>query len=165
MSAPLVAVVVVGFLAGGCTTLPSCAWGKCASPRTFALAPQTSERVYPLGHAEIYEAVKRHLQGRGYPFELLGFDLIQTQPYAEKNFARFLGIEYSWHVQVRPMDTLNTAVSPRLYLHEKGHLPRELTAGLWPEPYRFFYYQIEQALRQAHADAKEDLPSLPVRLH
>jgi len=47
-------------LLSGCTTLPSCAWGKCAYPRSPALIPQMSERVYPLQYQETYDAVKQH---------------------------------------------------------------------------------------------------------
>jgi hypothetical protein len=142
--------VAAGLLLGGCTSLPSCAWGKCASPRTFALAPQTSERVYPLRYEPVYLAVKEHLETRGYPLAVVGDDLIETEPYAEKEFARFLGIRYRWVVQVRKMDWLNTAVTPKLYLHEEGRAPRLLTAGLWPEPYRYFYYHLEASLRETY---------------
>jgi hypothetical protein len=152
----LALAVTTGLLAGGCTTLPSCAWGKCASPRTFALAPQTSERVYPLSYEPIFLAVKEHLERRGYPLAVAERDRIETEPYAEKEFARFLGIRYRWVVQIRKMDWLNTAVTPRLYLHEEGRLPRELTPGLWPEPYRYFYYQIEARLREAHLQPQTD---------
>jgi len=138
---------IVGLLVSGCTTLPSCAWGKCASPRTFALAPQTSERVYPLSYEPVYLAVKEHLEKRGYPLATADGDFIETEPYAEREFARFLKLRYRWEVQVRKMDSYNTAVTPKLYLHEEGRMPRFLTPGLWPEPYRYFYYQIEQTLR------------------
>jgi hypothetical protein len=110
--------------------------------------------VYLLPHDQIYAAVKEHLEKRGYPLAITGADLIETQPYAEREFARFVRIQYSWHVQVRSMDWLNTAVTPRLYLHERGRVPRELTPGLWPEPYRFFYYQIEESLRQAYEQSQ-----------
>ncbi|MGH7772795.1 MAG: hypothetical protein ACREQA_11250 [Candidatus Binatia bacterium] len=133
-------------LLSGCTTLPSCAWGKCAYPRSPALAPQMSERVYPLQFVETYEAVKAHLVTRGYPLARIDDDLIETEPYAEKEFARLLGLQYRWQVQVRKMDRLNTAVLPRLFLHESGKPPRELSPGLWPEAYRFFYHEIEHVL-------------------
>lgn len=150
-SAELVALVigVTGtLLLSGCTTLPSCAWGKCAYPRSPALAPQMSERVYPWKYDEIFQTVKGHLENRGYPLANAdpAQDLVETEPYAEKQLARVLGIQYRWRVQVRKMDTLNTAVLPRLYLHEEGHPPRELSPGLWPEPYRFFFHEIEQVL-------------------
>lgn len=130
----------------GCTTLPSCAWGKCAYPRSPALVPQMSERVYPLKLEETYPAVKQHLEQRGYPFARVEPDLIETEPYAEKEFARHLGLQYRWLVQIRKMDTLNTAVLPRLFVHEPGKSPRELSPGLWPEPYRYFYHEIERSL-------------------
>lgn len=135
-------------LLSGCTTLPSCAWGKCAYPRSPALAPQMSERVYPWQYGEVYETVKAHLEKRGYSLANPdpSQDTIETEPYAEKEFARILGIQYRWRVQVRKMDTLNTAVLPRLYLHEDGKPPRELSPGLWPEAYRFFFHEIEQVL-------------------
>ncbi len=130
----------------GCTTLPSCAWGKCAHPRSPALVPQMSERVYPLEYQEIYDAVKQHLEQRGYPLARADQDVIETEPHAEKEFARFLKIQYRWQVQVRRMDTLNTAVLPKLFLHEPGKPPRELSPGLWPEPYRYLYHEIERTL-------------------
>lgn len=147
---------VILFLAGsvllsGCTTLPSCAWGKCAYPRSPALIPQMSERVYPLEFDEIYQTVKQHLEQRGYPFLRAEQDILETEPYAEKEFARFLGLQYRWQVQIRKMDTLNTAVLPRLFLHEPGRQPRELSPGLWPEPYRYFYHEIERSLLELHA--------------
>jgi hypothetical protein len=146
--------IAAALLTGSCTTLPSCAWGKCASPRTFALVPQTSERVYPLPYDPIYGAVKEHLEKRGYPLARESGDLIDTQPYAEKEFARFLGLQYRWEVQVRRMDSYNTAVTPKLFLHEEGRMPRFLSPGLWPEPYRYFYYQIEQSLRETHEELR-----------
>ena len=133
-------------LVSGCTTLPSCAWGKCAYPRPPALIPQMSERVYPLTFEETYPAVKAHLEQRGYPLARAEPDVIETEPYAEKEFARLLGLRYRWLVQVRKMDTLNTAVLPRLFVHERNKPPRELSPGLWPEPYRFFYHEIERSL-------------------
>jgi hypothetical protein len=135
-----------GLVLSGCTTLPSCAWGKCAYPRPPALAPQMSERVYPLKFAETYDAVKQHLEQRGYPLAKVDENWIETEPYAEKPFARFLGLQYQWRVQVRKMDTLNTAVLPKLYVFESGKVKRELSPGLWPEPYRFFYHEIERSL-------------------
>lgn len=141
------AIVLAGSLVlSGCTTLPSCAWGKCAYPRSPALVPQMSERVYPLKFEETYPAVKQHLEQRGYLFARVEPDLIETEPYAEKEFARHLGLQYRWLVQIRKMDTLNTAVLPRLFLHEPGKPPRELSPGLWPEPYRYFYHEIERSL-------------------
>jgi hypothetical protein len=139
------------FFTGGCTTLPSCAWGKYASPRTFALGPQTGERVYPLDHAAVYPAVKAHFEQRGYPLSKADVDLIATEPYAERPFTRLLGIRYHWEVGVRKMDWLNTAVTPRLYVHEEGAPPRLLSPSLWPEPYRDFYYRLEADLRETHA--------------
>ena len=130
----------------GCTTLPSCAWGKCAHPRSPALIPQMSERVYPLPFDETYDTVKRHFEQRGYPLGRDDRDVIETEPYAEKEFARFLRLQYRWRVQVRKMDTLNTAVLPRLFVHEQGRPPRELSPGLWPEPYRYLYHEIERTL-------------------
>jgi hypothetical protein len=139
-------VLLVGSaLLNGCTTLPSCAWGKCAYPRSPALVPQMSERVYPLPYQEIYDTVKQHLEQRGYPLAKADQDVIETEPYAEKEFARFLKLQYRWQVQVRKMDTLNTAVLPRLFLHEPGKPPRELSPGLWPEPYRYLYHEIERS--------------------
>jgi hypothetical protein len=147
----LVTALIFGTGLTGCTTLPSCAWGKCAYPRSPALIPQMSERVYPLNYADTYEAVKRHLEERGYSLATAQGDLIETEPYAERPFARLLGLQYRWRVQVRKMDTLNTAVLPRLYLHDRDKAPRELSPGLWPEPYRFFYHELEQTLFQALA--------------
>jgi hypothetical protein len=112
-----------------------------------------SERVYPWKYEEIYPLVKEHLEKRGYPLARVGDDLIETEPYAERPFARFLGLQYRWRVQVRRMDTFNTAVLPVLYVHEPGQSPRELSPGLWPEPYRYFYYEIEAILL---AGAKQD---------
>jgi hypothetical protein len=148
---PLTLSVAGGLLLGGCTTLPSCAWGKCAYPRTPALAPQTSERVYPLPFEETYVAVRLHFERRGYPFARTDGDTIETKPYAEKEFAKFLNLHYHWRVQVRKMDSLNTAVTPRLFVHEPNQPPRELTPGLWPEPYRFFYHEIEETLLESIA--------------
>lgn len=133
-------------LLSGCTTLPSCAWGKCAYPRSPALIPQMSERVYPLRYAETYQAVKDQLEQRGYSLAKAEEDLIETEPHAEREFARFLGLQYRWKIRVRMMDTLNTAILPRLFLHERGKSPRELSPGLWPEPYRYFYHELEQSL-------------------
>ena len=133
-------------LLSGCTTLPSCAWGKCAYPRSPALIPQMSERVYPLQYQETYDAVKQHFEQRGYPLARADANMIETEPYAEKEFARFLKLQYRWQVQVRKMDTLNTAVLPKLFLHEQGKPPRELSPGLWPEPYRYLYHEIERTL-------------------
>ena len=133
---------------GGCTTLPSCAWGKCAYPRSPALIPQMNERVYPLPYSQTYETVRSHLEQRGYPLQQSEEDVIETSPYAEKDFARTLGLQYRWRVQVRKMDTLNTAVLPRLFVHENGKPPRELSPGLWPEPYRYFYHEIERSLHE-----------------
>jgi hypothetical protein len=136
-------------LAGGCSTIPSCAWGKCASTQRYqALIPQTGARVYPMKYGEAYEAAKDHLAKRGYPFEKEDpvDGVINTKPHAEEPFARFLGIKYSWQVQVRRMDTLNTEITTRLFLHEKGKEPRLLTPGLDPEPYRYFWWKVEDAL-------------------
>jgi len=105
-----------------------------------------NERVYPLQYQEIYDAVKQHLEQRGYPLAKADQDTIETDPYAENEFARFLKLQYRWQVQVRRMDTLNTAVLPKLFLHEPGRQPRELSPGLWPEPYRYFYHEIERSL-------------------
>jgi hypothetical protein len=105
-----------------------------------------SERVYPLPYQEIYDAVKQHLEQRGYPLARAEQDMIETEPYAEKEFARFLKLQYRWEVQVRKMDMLNTAVLPKLFLHEQGKQPRELSPGLWPEPYRYLYHEIERTL-------------------
>jgi hypothetical protein len=138
-----------GLLLGGCGTIPSCAWGKCASTQRYqSLIPQTGQRIYPMKYGETYEAVKDHLVKRGYQFE--AEDPVEgriiTKPHAEEKLAQFLGIEYSWQVQVRKMDQLNTEVQPRLYLHEKGKEPRLLTPGLDPEPYRYFWWKVEDAL-------------------
>jgi len=142
-----VSLILAGsVLLSGCTTLPSCAWGKCAYPRSPALIPQMNERVYPLQYQEIYDTVKQHIEQRGYPLARADEDYIETEPYAEKEFARFLQLQYRWQVQVRKMDTLTTAVLPRLFLHERGKPPRELSPGLWPEPYRYFYHEIERSL-------------------
>lgn len=139
------AVCLAGsLLLSGCTTLPTCAWGKCAYPRSPALIPQMSERVYPLHYAKIYQAVQEHLEKRGFPLARAEHDLIETEPYAEREFARLLGLRYRWRVQVRRMDTLNTAVLPLLFLHERGKPTRELSPGLWPEPYRYFYHEVER---------------------
>jgi hypothetical protein len=136
-------------LLSGCGTIPSCAWGKCASSQRYqALIPQTGERVYPLKYGETYEAVKDHLVKRGYPLvkeDPVG-GVIETEPYSEEKFARFLGIQYSWRVQVRKMDTFNTEIRTRLYVHEKGKEPRLLTPGLDPEPYRYFWWKVEDSL-------------------
>jgi hypothetical protein len=53
-------------------------------------------------------------------------------------------------------------VTPRLYVHEAEKLPRLLSPGLWPEPYRYFYYRLEADLRSAsHAsDGAEGDPAL-----
>ena len=136
-------------LASGCGTIPSCAWGKCASTQRYqSLVPQTGERVYPMKYGEAYEAVKDHLVKRGYPLEKEDpvEGIIHTQPYAEEPFARFIGIQYSWQVGIRRMDTLNTEIRTRLYVHEKGKEPRLLTPGLDPEPYRYFWWKVEDAL-------------------
>jgi hypothetical protein len=136
-------------LSGGCSTIPSCAWGKCASTQRYqALIPQTGARVYPMKYGEAYEAVKDHLAKRGYPFEKEdpSEGIIKTKAHAEEPFARFLGIKYSWDVQVRKMDTLNTEIQTRLFLHEPGKEPRLLTPGLDPEPYRYFWWKVEDAL-------------------
>ena len=142
-------VALAGSLAlNGCSTIPSCAWGKCASYQRYqALIPQTGERVYPLKYGEVYEAVKDQLAKRGYPFETEDpvAGTINTKPYAEEKFAQFMGIEYSWRVQVRKMDQLNTEIRTRLYVHEKGKEPRLLTPGLDPEPYRYFWWKIEDS--------------------
>jgi hypothetical protein len=142
------AVTALALTLGGCTSLPSCAWGKCAYPRSPALIPQMNERVYPLPYAPTYATVKSHLEKRGYPLQQVDEDVIETVPYAEKDLAKALGIQYHWRIQVRRMDTLNTAVLPRLFLHENGKSARELSPGLWPEPYRFFYHEIEQTLHE-----------------
>ncbi len=139
-------LLVISALLGGCATLPSCAWGKCASPRSPALIPQMSERVYPLPYEPIYSSVKQHLEQRGYLLARVDEDVIETEPHAEREFARFLKLQYRWQVQVRRMDTLNTAVLPKLFLHEQGKPPRELSPGLWPEPYRYLYHEIERTL-------------------
>jgi hypothetical protein len=144
------AVVLAGSLAlGGCGTIPSCAWGKCASTQRYqALIPQTGERIYPMKYGETYEAVKDHLAKRGYPLETEDpvEGRIVTKPHAEEKFAQFLGIAYSWQVQVRRMDQLNTEIRARLFVHEKGKEPRMLTPGLDPEPYRYFWWKVEDAL-------------------
>ncbi len=135
--------------ASGCSTIPSCAWGKCASTQRYqSLVPQTGARVYPMKYGEAYEAVKDHLTKRGYPLEKEDpvEGIIETKPYSEEPFARFLGIQYSWKIGVRKMDTLNTQIQTRLYLHEKGKEPRFLTPGLDPEPYRYFWWKVEDAL-------------------
>jgi hypothetical protein len=44
------------------------------------------------------------------------------------------------------MDTLNTEIRTRLYVHETGKEPRLLTPGLDPEPYRYFWWKVEDAL-------------------
>ncbi len=134
----------------GCTTLPSCAWGKCAFPRTPALAPQMSERVYPLAFEPTYEIVRRYFEAHGYPTNTSA-NLIETEPYSETAFARAVGVQYRWRVQIRKMDTLNTAVLPFLYVHERGRPLRPLSPGLWPEPYRYFYHEIERDLIPATA--------------
>jgi len=123
----------------GCVTIPSCAWGKCASTQRYgALIPQTGERVYPVKYGESYEAVKDQLKQRGYPLEKEDpvEGVIITKPYSEEPFARFLNIQYHWEMQIRRMDTYNTEIRARLYLHEPGEDPRLLTPGLLPEPYR-----------------------------
>ncbi|MGH7772797.1 MAG: hypothetical protein ACREQA_11260 [Candidatus Binatia bacterium] len=138
-----------GLFASGCSTIPSCAWGKCASTQRYqSLVPQTGERVYPMKYGEAYEAVKDHLVKRGYPLEREDpvEGIIVTKPYSEEPFARFLGVQYSWKVGVRKMDTLNTQIQTRLYVHEKGKEPRLLTPGLDPEPYRYFWWKVEDAL-------------------
>ena len=145
----LVVGLAGSLLLGGCGTIPSCAWGKCASFQRYqALIPQTGARVYPMKYGETYEAVKDHLAKRGYPFEKEDpvEGIVNTKPYAEEPFARFLGIAYSWQAQVRKMDTLNTEISIRLFLHEKGKEPRLITPGLDPEPYRYFWWKVEDAL-------------------
>jgi hypothetical protein len=143
-------IVVTGSLwLSGCTTIPSCAWGKCASTQRYqALVPQTGERVYPMVYGEAYEAVKDHLTKRGYPLakEDPVEGLIETEAYAEEPFARFVGVQYSWKVGIRKMDTLNTQIQARLWLHEKGKEPRLLTPGLDPEPYRYFWWKVEDHL-------------------
>jgi hypothetical protein len=106
-----------------------------------------SERVYPLPYEETFEVVKSHLERRGYPLQQVEENLIETAQYAEKEFAKTLGLQYQWRIQVRKMDTLNTAVLPRLYVYEKGR-SRELSPGLWPEPYRYLYYDIERSLHE-----------------
>ncbi|MGH7208254.1 MAG: hypothetical protein ACREIL_02605 [Nitrospiraceae bacterium] len=141
--------LIASLLVSACSTIPSCAWGKCASYQRYqALIPQTGARVYPMKYGEAYEAVKDHLVKRGYPFEMEDpvEGVMNTKPYAEAPFARFLGIKYSWQVQVRKMDTLNTEVTVRLFLHEKGKEPRMLTPGLDPEPYRYFWWKVEDSL-------------------
>jgi hypothetical protein len=133
----------------GCSTIPSCAWGKCASYQRYqALIPQTGERVYPIKYGEAYEAVKDQLAKRGYPFDKEDpvEGTITTKAYAEEPFARFLGIAYSWQIRVRKMDTFNTEIQTRLFVHERGKEPRMLTPGLDPEPYRYFWWKIEDSL-------------------
>jgi hypothetical protein len=140
-------------LGAGCTTVPSCAWGKCSSTQRYgALIPQTGERVYPVKYGETYEAVKDQLVKRGYPLEVEDpvEGKIITKPYSEEPFAKWLGIEYHWETQIRRMDQLNTEIKTRLYVHEKGQDPRLLTPGLTPEPYRYFWWKIEDALVRVH---------------
>ena len=142
-------IVIASLLFSGCGTIPSCAWGKCASTQRYqALIPQTGERVYPMKYGEAYEAVRDHLAKRGYSFVVEDpvEGLIETSPYSEEAFARFWGVEYRWKVGVRRMDTLNTQIQARLWLHEKGKEPRLLTPGLDPEPYRYFWWKVEDAL-------------------
>jgi hypothetical protein len=142
-------IAIAALLLSGCGTIPSCAWGKCASTQRYqALIPQTGERVYPMKYGEAYEAVRDHLAKRGYSFVVEDpvEGLLETKPYAEEAFARFLGIEYRWKVGVRRMDTLNTQIQARLWLHEKGKEPRLLTPGLDPEPYRYLWWKVEDAL-------------------
>ncbi len=142
-------------LLAACGTIPSCAWGKCASSTRYqALVPQTGERVYPLKYGETYEAVRDHLTKRGFPLEKEDpvEGIIETKPYAEEPFARFLGIQYSWKVAVRKMDGLNTEIRTRLYVHESGKEPRLLSPGLDPEPYRYFWWKVEDSL--AHVTEK-----------
>lgn len=136
-------------LVSACTTIPSCAWGRCASFQRYqALIPQTGERVYPIKYGEAYEAVKDQLAKRGYPFEKEDpvEGVINTKPYAEEPFARFIGVQYSWQVQVRKMDQVNTEIRTRLFVHETGKEPRLLTPGINPEPYRYFWWKIEDSL-------------------
>ena len=143
------AIGLIGMFLGGCTTIPACAWGKCASTQRYqALVPQTGQRIYPMKYGESYEAVKDHLVKRGYPLEMEDpvEGLINTQPYAEETFARLLGIKYSWKVGIRKLDALNTEIQPRLFLHQPGKEPRLLTPGLDPEPYRYFWWKVESAL-------------------
>jgi hypothetical protein len=149
MAPHLIMTIAAGLFINGCSTIPSCAWGKCASTQRYqALVPQTGERIYPMKYGEAYEAVKDHLIKRGY--QLVKEDpvegLIETEPYAEEPFARFVGVQYSWKVGVRKMDTLNTQIQTRLWLHEKGKQPRLLTPGLDPEPYRYFWWKVEDDL-------------------
>ncbi len=142
-------IVIAALLLSGCGTIPSCAWGKCASTQRYqALIPQTGERVYPMKYGEAYEAVRDHLAKRGYSFNVEDpvEGLLETKPHSEEAFARFLGIEYRWKIGVRRMDTLNTQIQARLWLHEKGKEPRLLTPGLDPEPYRYFWWKVEDAL-------------------
>jgi hypothetical protein len=143
-------IIVAGSLfLSGCSTIPSCAWGKCASTQRYqALVPQTGERIYPMVYGEAYEAVKDHLTKRGYPLtkEDPVEGRIETEPYAEEPFARFVGVQYSWKVGIRKMDSLNTQIQARLWLHEKGKEPRLLTPGLDPEPYRYFWWKVEDHL-------------------
>jgi hypothetical protein len=60
-----------------------------------------SERVYPLPYAPTYDTVKSHLDQRGYPLQRVEEDIIETAPYAEKQFAKALGLRYQWQIQVR----------------------------------------------------------------
>ena len=145
----LIIAVAGSLFLNGCSTIPSCAWGKCASTQRYqALVPQTGERIYPMKYGETYEAVKDHLTKRGYPLakEDPVEGVIETEPFAEEPFARFVGVQYSWKVGVRKMDTLNTQIQTRLWLHEKGKEPRLLTPGLDPEPYRYFWWKVEDHL-------------------
>jgi hypothetical protein len=145
----LVVGLAGSLLASACSTIPSCAWGKCASTQRYqALIPQTGERIYPMKYGEAYEAVKDHLVKRGYPLEKEDpvEGIINTKPYAEEPFAKFVGVAYSWQVQVRRMDQVNTEIRTRLFVHEAGKEPRMLTPGLDPEPYRYFWWKVEDAL-------------------
>jgi hypothetical protein len=149
MVSHLMMAIAASLFINSCSTIPSCAWGKCASTQRYqALVPQTGERIYPMKYGEAYEAVKDHLTKRGYP--LVKEDpvegVIETEPYAEEPFARFVGVQYSWKVGVRKMDALNTQIQTRLWLHEKGKEPRLLTPGLDPEPYRYFWWKVEDHL-------------------
>jgi hypothetical protein len=145
----LVLGLAVTLFMSGCESIPSCAWGKCASTQRYnALIPQTGERVYPLKYGETYEAVKDHLTKRGYPLEKEDpvEGIIVTKPYAEKPFARFVGVAYSWQIRVRRMDTFNTEIQARLFVHQKGKEPRLITPGLDPEPYRYLWWKVEDHL-------------------
>jgi hypothetical protein len=124
--------------------------------RYGALIPQTGERVYPVKYGEAYEAVKDQLAKRGYPLEKEDpvEGVIITQPYSEEPFARFLGIQYHWETTVRRMDTLNTEIRIRLFVHEKGKEPRLLTPGLLPEPYRYFWWKVEDDLVNVHEKSR-----------